>query len=54
MTLLWGLRLGGPSLADYSELAGWFARLSGRPAFAAAVEEVAEADRRLSYPVKRR
>ena len=54
MTLLWGLRLGGPSLADYSELAGWFGRLSGRPAFAVAAEEVAEADRRLSYPVKRR
>ncbi|WP_332685006.1 glutathione S-transferase family protein [Bosea sp. (in: a-proteobacteria)] len=54
MTVFWALRLGGPSLDGYKELAGWFERLSSRPAFAIAAAEVTEADRRLSYPVKRR
>jgi len=54
MTVFWALRLGGPSLDFYTGLAGWFERLSSRPAFAIAAAEVTEADRRLSYPVKRR
>lgn len=54
MTVFWALRLGGPSLGGYANLAAWFERLSSRPAFAIAAAEVTEADRRLSYPVKRR
>lgn len=54
MMVFWSVRLGGPALAPYRDLAGWFARLKQRPAFAQAVEEVEEADRRLSHPVKRR
>lgn len=54
MVVLWAQRLGGPSLDRYRHLAGWFARLANRPAFTTAVAEITEADRRLSYPVKRR
>ena len=46
------LRLGGPPLDDHRDLAAWFARLKARPAFAQAAAEIAEADRRLSFPVK--
>ncbi len=53
MSVLFALRLGGPSLAGYDGLAGWFERLGRRPAFAQAAEEIAEADRRLSFPVRR-
>jgi len=54
MTLFWAQRLGGPPLEPYRNLASWFARLKQRPAFATAVEEITEADRRLSFPVKPR
>jgi glutathione S-transferase len=54
MAVLFCLRLGGPSLDDHRGLADWFARLKSRPAFAQAAEEIAEADRRLSFPVKPR
>ena len=47
-------RLGGPSLDGYPGLAEWYARLKLRPAFAQVVAEMAEADRRLSFPVKLR
>jgi len=54
MTVLFALRLGGPSLDGYPALSDWFARLKQRPAFAQAAAEIAEADRRLSFPVKSR
>ena len=54
MGLLFGRRLGGPSLAPHRELSGWFLRLLARPAFAIAAAEIAEADRRLSVPVAMR
>ncbi|MGO4735010.1 glutathione S-transferase family protein [Bosea sp. 2KB_26] len=54
MSVFWAVRLGGPALASYPDLSTWFSRLGSRPAFTTAVEEVEEADRRLSYPVKRR
>ena len=54
MAVLFSLRLGGPSLDDHRNLADWYARVSRRPAFAAVAGEIAEADRRLSVPVKRR
>ena len=52
--LLFGRRLGGPSLAPHRELSGWFLRLLARPAFAITAAEIAEADRRLSVPVAMR
>ncbi len=51
MGVLFSLRLGGPPLAGFAGLAGWYRRLLGRPAFATVAAEMAEADRRLSYPV---
>ena len=52
MAVLFSLRLGGPTLGDHRALVDWFARLKSRPAFATAAEEITEADRRLSFPVK--
>ena len=53
MSVLFSLRLGGPSLAPFDGLTRWFERLKLRPAFAQAAVEIAEADRRLSFPLKR-
>lgn len=53
MTVLFSLRLGGPSLAPFEGLSRWFERLKLRPAFTQAAVEIAEADRRLSFPLKR-
>lgn len=53
MSLLFSLRLGGPSLAPFDGLSRWFDRLKLRPAFTQAAVEIAEADRRLSFPLKR-
>lgn len=52
--LLFGQRLGGPSLSHHRALSDWFARLSVRPAFAQVAGEIAEAARRLSVPVPMR
>lgn len=54
MGVLFGQRLGGPSIACHAGLSGWFARLLQRPAFAEVAAGIAEADRRLSVPVERR
>jgi glutathione S-transferase len=54
MSILFSLRLGGPPVTCFEGLSAWFARLSRRSAFAKAAQEIAEADRRLSYPVARR
>lgn len=54
MTVLFSLRLGGPPLDGFEGLADWYRRLKQRPAFAKVVVEIAEADRRLSFPVKSR
>jgi glutathione S-transferase len=51
MVLHYGLRLGGPTLANHSNLEAWRRRLSLRPGFASVVEEIAAADRKLSHPV---
>jgi len=53
MSVLFSLRLGGPSLAPFEGLSRWFDRLKLRPAFTQAAVEIAEADRRLSFPLKR-
>ncbi|MGO4174380.1 glutathione S-transferase family protein [Bosea sp. TAF32] len=54
MSVLFSLRLGGPPLDGYPGLAEWYTRLKLRPTFAQVVAEMAEADRRLSYPVAMR
>lgn len=53
MSVLFSLRLGGPALAPFDGLSRWFERLKLRPAFTRAAVEIAEADRRLSFPLKR-
>jgi glutathione S-transferase len=52
MTVFWTRRLGGPSLRDHEKLAGWYARLDARPAFARVVEEIRAADEDVSAPVE--
>jgi glutathione S-transferase len=51
MVLHYGLRLGGPALANHPNLEAWHQRLSLRPGFASVVEEIAAADRKLSHSV---
>lgn len=50
-TVLYALRLGGPSLASYAGLSDWYDRLRARPAFAAVRAEILRADQELSIPV---
>ena len=51
IVLHYGIRLGGPSLASHQNLEAWYQRLLRRPAFARAEQEIAAADRELSYPI---
>jgi glutathione S-transferase len=48
MTILFILRLKGPSLDATPALAAWYGRMLGRPAVATAAAEIAAADRELS------
>ncbi|WP_262270510.1 glutathione S-transferase family protein [Microvirga yunnanensis] len=52
MPVFWTRRLGGPSLRGHEALAGWYARLGARPAFAKVVSEILAADAALSAPVE--
>jgi glutathione S-transferase len=52
MTLHYSLRLNGPRLDSHPILTAWHRRVGSRPAFARAVTEIAEADRRLSHPLQ--
>jgi len=52
MAVLFTQRLGGPPLDGHRALAGWFARLSERPAFAKIASEIVAADLELSQPVE--
>lgn len=52
MTVFWTRRLGGPSLRGHENLAGWYERLSARPAFAKVVADILAADAELSAPVE--
>jgi glutathione S-transferase len=53
MAVLYGQRLGGPPLDERRQaLSDWYARLSGRPAFAEVAAEIVAADRELSTPVE--
>jgi glutathione S-transferase len=48
MTVLFSLRLKGPSLSAHPSLAAWHARVLARPAVAKIAAEIAAADRELS------
>jgi len=48
MTVLFTQRLNGPKLDPHPNLAAWYRRLLGRPAFAGIAAEIAAADRELS------
>jgi len=48
MTVLYALRLKGPSLDGHPRLGAWYARVRARPAAAKAADEIAAADRALS------
>ena len=52
MAVHFSLRLGGPTPNPHGALAGWYARLRARPAFANVVEEILKADLELSSPVE--
>jgi glutathione S-transferase len=52
MAVHFSLRLGGPTPNPHEALAGWYARLRARPAFANVVEEILKADLELSSPVE--
>ena len=51
MSILFVLRLRGPTLDAHPALARWYANLGARPAFATVAAEIAAADRALSQPV---
>jgi glutathione S-transferase len=53
LTVLYTLRNGGPGLGANDSLRQWYGRLAARPAFAAIIAEIADADLMLSHPVKR-
>jgi len=52
MIVHYAVRLGGPPIARLGNLSRWYYQLAERPAFAAAISEIAAADRALSHPVR--
>jgi len=51
MTIHYGLRCNGPGLEGFPALAAWYQRVGERPSVDQVVQEIAEADRRLSWPL---
>jgi glutathione S-transferase len=51
MVVHYALRLGAPRIGHLANLSRWYQSLTQRPAFAAAMAEIAAADRALSHPV---
>lgn len=51
MMVLYSLRLAGPPITGHPRLAAWYERVAVRPTVAPVVEEIAAADRALSFPV---
>lgn len=51
MMVLYSLRLAGPPIAAHPRLSAWYRRVAARPSVAPVVEEIAAADRALSFPV---
>lgn len=52
MMVLYSLRLAGPPIAGHPRLAAWYGRVAARPSAAPVAEEIAAADRALSFPVE--
>lgn len=52
MSVLFTVRLKGPSLSSYPALAAWQARVGARPAVAKIAAEIAAADRELSLALQ--
>ena len=50
-TVHYAVRLNGPALDPYPALASWYRRIAERPSAARVIAEIAEADRRLSWPL---
>ncbi|QPC45455.1 glutathione S-transferase family protein [Kaustia mangrovi] len=50
-TIHYAVRLNGPDLDRFPGLAAWYRRMGERSGIARVVEEIAEADRRLSWPL---
>lgn len=51
LMVLYSLRLAGPPITGHPRLSTWYARVAARPSVAPVVEEIAAADRALSFPV---
>jgi glutathione S-transferase len=51
MTVHYVIRLNGPRLDRFPALAEWYLRIGKRPSVARVVQEIAEADRMLSWPL---
>ncbi len=51
MTVHYAIRLNGPKLDHFPALADWYRRIGERSSAARVIEEIAEADRRLSWPL---
>jgi glutathione S-transferase len=51
LMVLYSLRLAGPPIAEHPRLAAWYRRVAARRSVAPVVEEIAAADRALSFPV---
>jgi glutathione S-transferase len=51
MTVHYAVRLKGPRLDGFPALAAWYQRTAERPSAARVVKEIAEADRKLSWPL---
>ena len=50
-TVHYAVRTNGPRLETFPPLAAWYARVRARPSVVRVVEEIADADRRLSWPL---
>jgi glutathione S-transferase len=51
MMVLYSLRLAGPPIAAHPRLSAWYERVAARGSVAPVLEEIAAADRALSFPV---
>lgn len=51
LMILYALRLAGPPITEHPRLSAWYRRVAARPTVAPVIEEIAAADRALSFPV---
>lgn len=52
LMVLYSLRLAGPPITGHPRLSAWYRRIAARPSVAPVIEEIAAADRALSFPVE--